>query len=122
MKNSLLLAALLLSSAAQAETWVCSAPTSFGVSYLITYVRQGEVFTGTSTITTNAPQQESRTDPMGPLEILVETDVMLTLARIDPDGTAVAITMINKITKQLVGGAVAFTSEQSQVEGTCVMI
>ena len=122
MKKTLLLAAALAcSGAAQAETWVCSTPTNYGGSYLSTYVRQDGEFS--YTITTPATQEEeSRILELGPLEILVETDVMLTLAKIDLDGTEVAITMINKITKQQVGDSISFHGDISRSEGSCIMI
>ena len=121
MKKSLLLAALLLSSAAQAETWVCSSPSSFGGSNLVTLVRQDGEFT--NTLTTPAVNGgESKTYELEPLEILVETDAMLTLAEIKPDGTEVALTMINKITKQFIDDALYFSGDTARSEGTCVMI
>ena len=57
-----------------------------------------------------------------PLEILVETYAMLTLAEINPAGTEVGITMINKITKHHVDDAVSFYLDISKDEGSCVMI
>ena len=120
MKKSLLLAALLLSSAAQAETWVCSYPGAGGV-FLSTYVRQGAEFS--YTLTTPATQEEeSSTYQMRPLEILAETDAMLTLAEIKPDGTEVALTMINKITKQEVDDSISFHGDISRSEGSCIII
>ena len=121
MKKALLLAALLLSSAAQAETWVCSEPTTYGGSNLITFVRQAGKFT--NTLTTPAIREEkSRTIVLEPVKILVETDVMLTLAEIKPDGTEVIISMINKITKQYVNDGLYFFSDTGRSEGSCVMI
>ena len=121
MNKLLLLAALLLSSAAQAETWVCSEPTTYGGSNLITFVRQDGKFT--NTLTTPAIREEkSRTIVLEPVKILVETDVMLTLAEIKPDGKSVGITMINKITKQYVSGAINIGYETGRSEGSCVMI
>ena len=121
MKKSLLLAALFLSSAAQAETWVCSSPSSFGGSNLVTLVRQDREFT--NTLTTPAVNgRESKTIELEPLEILVETDAMLTLAEIKPDGTEVVLSMINKITKQYVNDGLSFSSDTAREEGSCVMI
>jgi hypothetical protein len=113
MKKSLLLAALLLSSAAQAETYVCSEPLSDGSSYLHTFVRQGfsQQITG--------PEFRSKSYPH---EILVETDAMLTLAEINPDGTKITIFMINKITNQFVNDAITFDGELRKVQGSCVKI
>ena len=121
MKKSLLLAVLLLSSTAQAETWVCSEPTSSGGSYLSTYVRQGEEFSYTLTVP-EVREQKSMTLEPEPAEILVETDSMLTLAEIKPDGKSIGITMINKITKQFVGGAVNYDHAIGRSIGSCVMI
>ena len=121
MKKLLLLAALLLSSTAQAETYVCSVPSSIGGSNLITFVRQDGKFT--NTLTTPAIREEkSRTIVLEPAEILVETDAMLTLAEIKTDGKSVGITMINKITKQYVSGAIFIGYETGRSEGSCVMI
>ena len=90
-------------------------------SYLSTYVRQDEEFS--YTLTTPATQEEeSRILELGPLEILVETDAMLTLAKIDLDGTEVEITMINKITKQEVHDSIPFHGDTARSEGSCVMI
>ena len=47
---------------------------------------------------------------------------MLTLAEIDPDGTEVAIFMINKITNEFVNDAVVIDGERSKAQGTCVRI
>ena len=121
MTKSLLLAVLLLSSAAQAETWVCSVPTGYGGNYLSTFVRQGEKFL--YTLTTPAVREEkSMTLEPKTLEILVETDSMLTLAEVEADGTSVGIDMINKITKQHIGDMIDFYSDTSRSEGSCVMI
>ena len=121
MKKALLLAALLISSAAQAETWVCSVPTGYGGNYLSTFVRQGEKFL--YTLTTPAVRGEkSRTLEPKTLEILVETDSMLTLAEIEADGTSVGIDMINKLTKQHIGDIVDFYSDISRSEGSCVRL
>ena len=121
MKKSLLLAALLLSSAAQAETWVCSEPTSSGSSYLATYVRQGEEFSITLTIPEDQERKSETLEPK-PAEILVETDSMLTLAEIEPDGKSGGITMINKITKQYVFWPLDYDEEISRGTGVCVRI
>jgi|TARA_B110000914_G_C15240144_1_gene343730 hypothetical protein len=121
MKKSLLLAALLLSSAAQAETWVCSTPTTYGGSILLTLVRQGEVFS--YTLTTPATQEEeSRTVQRDPYEILVETDAMLTLVDKAPNGRSVSITTINKITKQSINQSVDFGVDLGKSEGSCIGI
>ena len=122
MKKILLLAAALAcSGVAQAETWVCSLPTGYGGNYLLTFIRQGDEFSYTLT----APAvrgEKSRTLEPKALEILVETDSMLTLAEIEADGTAVRIDMINKVTKQHVGDNVAFYSDTSRSESSCVEI
>ena len=115
MKKSLLLAALLLSSAAQAETYVCSEPLSDGSSYLHTFVRQDTGFSQQIT----GPEFRSKSYPH---EILVETDAMLTLAEINPDGTKITIFMINKITNQFVNDAITFDGELRKVQGSCVQI
>jgi hypothetical protein len=121
MKKSLLLAALLLSSAAQAETWVCSTPASIGGSNLVTFVRQDGKFT--ITLTTPAIREEkSETTELLPAEILIETDAMLTLVAVLPDGKFVGIDMINKITQQYVGDSLYFSEDSAREEGSCVMI
>ena len=121
MKKSLLLAALLLSSTAQAETWVCTTPSSFGGSNLVTFVRQEKEFTNKLTL----PAEEgfeSMEMELIPAKILSETGTMLTLARIDPDGTEVHLAMINKITKKFVSDGVYFSSDVARTEGSCVSI
>jgi|TARA_B100000795_G_scaffold216647_1_gene170571 hypothetical protein len=121
MKKSLLLAAMLLSSAAQAETWVCSEVSSSGKSFLLTFVRQDAEFS--LTVTTPKTQEEkSRTIESEPYEILVETDAMLTLAKIQPDGKRVSTFMINKITNQFVSNATIFDDEIPRSAGSCVRI
>jgi len=115
MKKSLLLAALLLSSAAHAETWVCSEPLSDGSSFLHTLVRQD---TGFSQQITGS----GFTSKLYPHEILVETDTMLTLAEIDPEGTEINIFMINKITNEFVSDAVVLVGNRSKAQGSCVKI
>ena len=57
-----------------------------------------------------------------PAEILAETDAMLTLAEIKPDGREVVLSMINKITKQFVSDGLYFSSDTAREEGSCVMI
>ncbi|MDB2445308.1 hypothetical protein N9X66_09165 [Gammaproteobacteria bacterium] len=121
MKKSLLLAALLLSSAVKAETWVCSMPTSYGGNYLVTFIRQGDEFSRTLTIPAVRAEKSRTLEPKA-LEILVETDSMLTLAEIKADGTAVGIDMINKVTKQHVSDAISFYSGTSRSESSCVEI
>ena len=121
MKRILLLAALLLSSAAQAETWVCSSPASSGGSFLSTYVRQGAEFS--YTLTTPATKElESMTIEVQPFEILDETNVMLMLVAISPESDGLGIIMINKITKQEVNNAISFYGDTIREEGSCVMI
>ena len=118
---SLLLAALLLSSAAQAETWVCSSPSPDGGSFLSTYVRQGAEFS--YTLTTPANQEyKSMTIESQPFEILDETNVMLMLVGISRDRDGLAIVMINKITKQEVNNAIQFYGDTVREEGSCVRI
>ena len=75
MEKILVISELLLSSAAQAETYVCSVPSSIGGSNLKTFVRQDEKYT--ITLTTPAIREEkSETTKLLPAEILVETDAM----------------------------------------------
>lgn len=121
MKRLLLLAALLLPCAAQAETYVCSVPSSIGGSNLITFVRQDGKFT--RTLTTPAIREEkSETIELLPAEILVETDAMLTLVAVLPDGKFVGIEMFNKITQQYVGDSLYFSEDSAREEGSCVRI
>ena len=116
MKKSLLLAALLLSSAVKAETWVCSEVSSVGETYMTIYVRQGEKFSGTL----NAPMYKNI--DLGLLEILAETDVLLTLGGIEPDATEVGITIIEKETGRYVNGAISFAGPVGRSTGSCVKI
>jgi len=121
MKKSLLLAALLLSSAAQAETYVCSEVSAEGNTYFLSFVRQESEFS--MTITT--PETETRTGEtreVGQFETLVETDAMLTLARISPEGERVNVFMINKMTNQFVSTATIFDDPTPRSTGSCVMI
>jgi len=115
MKKSFLLAAMFLSSAAQAETWVCSEALSDGSTVLHTLVRQDAGFSEQIT----GPAYKSK---LYPHEILVETDTMLTLAEIDPEGTEINIFMINKITNEFVNDAVVLVGNRSKAQGSCVKI
>ena len=121
IKKSPLLAVMLLSSAAQAETWVCSTPSKLGGSYLHKLVRQEAEFDYTVTIPADQWDGENSIDS-DPLELLIETDVTLTLASIDPDGVDVTVFMINKETKQFVIDAVYFEIEGGKELGSCVEI
>jgi hypothetical protein len=121
MNRTLLLATLLLPCAAQAETWVCSLPTSYGGNYLSTFVRQGENFLYTLT-TPAVGVEKSRTLEPTTLEILVENEVFLTLAEIDPDGSEVAVYIIHKEKRQYISDSARFYGDTSRSEGSCVEI
>jgi hypothetical protein len=86
MKKSLLLAALLLSSAAQAETWVCSTPFQQKVIVLSILCQAGVRFFLHTNCIPETQTSTAETWDAGQFKILVETDAMLTLARISPDG------------------------------------
>lgn len=121
MKKSLLLAALLLSSAAQAETYVCSEISSEGNSYLLTFVRQESEFSMTLT-TPETQTRTSTTTEIDPFKILAETNTMLTLARISPNGERVHIFMINKMTNQFVSSNANFSDVLPRTAGSCTRI
>ena len=125
MKKSLLLAALLLSSAAQAETYVCSTPVlDLGFddnrSNLHTLARQDQHFAYTLKV------PDPLLGPIGPspLEVLTETDAMLTLMEKGDDGTYVRILMINKITYDFVTDSIRFSRESfyGRETGSCVKV
>ena len=121
MKKLFILAAMLLSSAAQAETWVCTTPTGNGLSYLSTFVRTGTEFSRTLTTpeTRDRPSSEIKSDP---LKVMVENETFLTLAEIDPDGSEVAVYIIHKKTKQYITDSVYFFGDTSRSFGSCVSI
>ena len=121
MKKSLLLAALLLSSAAQAETYVCSGVLAEGNTVFLSFVRQESDFSMTVTV----PETETSTAEAwdaGQFKTLVETDAMLTLARISPDGERVTVFMINKMTNQFVSTATLFEKPTPRLNGSCLKV
>ena len=121
MKKSLLLTALLLSSAAQAETWVCTTPTGDGFSYLATFVRAGKEFSYRLT-TPERGGSPTKNLELDPLKILVETKAYLTLANIHPYGFKVAVHMIDKQTKQYISDSIHFYGDTERSIGSCVVI
>jgi hypothetical protein len=123
MKKSLLLAALLLPCAAQAETWVCSeiSTEGYNINTLLTFVRQDTDFSLTIT-TPEGGGFKSMTIEGDSYEILVETQAMLTLANTEPNGKRVASFMINKMTNQFVSTVASFDEELPRSAGSCVRI
>ena len=121
MKKSLLLAALLLSSAAQAETYVCSEVSAEGNTYFLSFVRQESDFSVTLTVPeTETTKAETRN--VGQFKTLVETDAMLTLAGINSDGKRVNVFMINKMTNQFVSTATIFDDPTPRSTGSCLKV
>ena len=121
MKKLLLLAALLLSSAAQAETYVCSEVSAEGNTYFLSFVRQESDFS----MTVTAPETETSTAETwdaGRFKTLVETDAMLTLARISPDGERVNVFMIKKMTNQFVSTTTVFEKQTLRSAGSCLKV
>ena len=120
MKKSLLLAALLLSSAAQAETWVCTYALKTELDILneptiSTFSRNGDGFIyvfGSSGEAVDA-------------EILLETSKELVVQNIKAYSsgfTAVEIHIIDKESKKYITQAVSNTAPFMRIEGSCVKV
>ena len=125
MKRILLLAALLLSSAAQAETWVCSSvniEVEGSLTYLRSFVRQDIGFS-TALTTPMRPDKNPITFDSELINILSETDEILTLVQTDTTyGTDVSIYMINKNTKKYVVEGASSLGDTGRAEGVCVSV
>ena len=121
MKKSLLLAALFLSSTAQAETWVCTYALQTNVDYLnkpviSTFTRNGDGFMyvfGSSGSAEDA-------------EIVLETSKELVVQNIKAYSssgfTAVEIHIIDKESKKYITQAVSNTAPFMRIEGSCVKV
>ena len=121
MKKSLLLAALLLPCVAQAETWVCTLPSSDDSSYLLRFSRNGNRFS----FTNSSILYESGNPRIvyeGSLIPIIETETMLNLLDIKTDGTNLGIYMINKETNVLISDGVRYSVDTLRGEGHCVKI
>ena len=120
MKKSLLLAALLLPCAAQAETWVCTYALQTNVDYLnkpviSTFTRNGDGFMyvfGSSGSAEDA-------------EIVLETskELVVQIIKAYSSGfTAVEIHIIDKESKKYITQAVSNSAPFMRIEGSCVEI
>jgi hypothetical protein len=118
MKKSLLLAALFLSSAAQAETWVCAGLNSENRQLIYKFVRQDGYFAATSSM-------QDREDLTFNLDLLFEDDSLLIMGefRSGPNG-GVSVRMINKITNEFAEDAARMEKwfESVRLEGSCTKV
>ena len=128
MGKSLLLAALLLSSAAQAETWVCSTDGyEKGKKVLSTFTREENGFTRSVTYpaTNSFP---SRTQKPEHLRVIYETDSLIALQYFvifQPNETEeinVSTHLIHKETNSYIEQTVSFTFAFGRSEGSCVKV
>lgn len=120
MKKSLLLAALLLSSAAQAETYVCTvASQNTATIYKIVRNEIGFSVTNSSTLYEGGMPRVIYEASLTPI---IETETMLNLIDIDTEGTKLGIYMINKKTNILILDAVLYSVDTLRSEGHCVKI
>jgi hypothetical protein len=120
MKKSLLLAALLLSSAVQAETWVCTYALKTNIDILNepiinTFSRNGDGFIYVSGSSGEAVDAE----------ILIENTKELVVQNIEAYSsgwTAVYIHIIDKESKKYITQAVSNTVPLMRIEGSCVKV
>ena len=118
MKKTLLLAALLLSSAAQAETWVCAALDSGNEQTITTFVRQEGYFAVTHS-------QQGSEDIKINEDILAEDDSLLIVGKFRfGELGGVEMRMINKVTNQYAVDGVFLTKGFKVVrhDGSCTKI
>lgn len=117
MKKSLLFAALLLTGAAQAETWVCAAIYS-NEQTITTYVRKEGYFAVTLS-------QQGSEDKKFNLDILAEDDSLLIVGKFRfGELGGVEMRMINKVTNQYAVDGVFFAKGFGAVrqDGSCTKI
>ena len=117
MKKTLLLAALFLSSAAHAETFVCASLNSENKQLIYKFVRQEGYFAVTSSM-------QGREDLNFNLDLLFEDESLLIMGefRSGPNG-GVAVRMINKITNEFAEDAAQMDKLfDVRLEGNCTKI
>ena len=123
MKKTLLLAALLLSSAAQAETYVCSSVAQSKVNQsFYTLVREGDSFSVTFTTPAAATGTEAMSSVYGGLEILMDTDNFLILQKLNKEDADVSVYIVNKLTDSFLEQTVSMSYEYGRAEGTCLIM
>jgi len=117
MKKSLLLAALLLPCAAQAETYVCAALNSENRQLIYKFVRQEGHFAVTSSM-------QDREDLTFNLDLLFEDDSLLIMGEFrSGHNGGVAVRMINKITNEFAEDAAKIKKLYDvRLEGSCTKI
>ena len=117
MKKILLLASLLLSSAAQAETWICSSISSEKQT-MYKFVRSGEKFI--ETVTTGTEESSSMN------EILAEDEDQLIIGYIRASGflSGAIMKVINKKTLEFVIDGMYVSNDYAFIreEGICTKI
>lgn len=123
MKKSLLLAALLLSSVAQAETWVCSvhSNTSGNEHKLRRQFSTGGSYYDYTVTYPEGQLDGEKTFELAPLKILFENDAVLKLADIESEDYAVTVFIIQKKSKRFVLDGVYFSLEVEKDSGSCVI-
>ena len=121
MKKSLLLAALLLSSAAQAETYVCSPVAQNKVTQsFYTLVREDDSFSVTYTTPAASTGTVAMTSVYSGLEILMDTDNFLILQKLNEEEAYVSVYIVNKLTETFLEQSVSMSYEYGRAEGSCL--
>jgi len=128
MKRIFILAALLLSSVAQAETWVCSTDGyEKGVKVLSTFTREGDSFTRSVTYpATNSFPSTTSEPEYG--RVIFETESLIVLQNFilyhleEPEEVNVSIHLIHKETNAYIQQVVSFGVAWTRDEGSCVSI
>jgi hypothetical protein len=121
MKKSLLLAALLLPCAAQAETWVCSPPASSKVTQsFYTLVREDDSFSVTYITPAASTGTVAMSRVYSGLEILMDTNAVLILQKLDEEDADVSVYIVNKLTDSFIEQTVSMTREYGRAEGSCL--
>ena len=128
MKKSSLLAALLLSSAVQAETWVCGTDGyEKGTKVLSTFTREENGFTRSVTYPATNSFPSSTKEPEH-LRVIYETDSLIALQDFvlyhleEPEEINVSIHLIHKETNAYIQQVVSFGVAWTRDEGSCVSI
>jgi hypothetical protein len=118
MKKIFLLAALLLSSAAQAETWVCAGLSSEKAQTIYTFIREEGYFAVTVSIQGDEDIKVNQ-------EILAEDDDLVIVGTISLGELGGAVLrMINKKTNNFAEDGVFISDKYTSVrqEGVCTKI
>ena len=121
MKKSLLLAALLLPCAAQAETWVCSRVAQNKVTQsFYTLVREDDSFSVTYTVPAASTGTVATERVYSGVEILMDTDNFLMLQRLNEEEPYVSVYIVNKLTETFLEQSVSMSYEYGRAEGSCL--